>query len=357
LIITSDIKQNKIVKDIIFEWKAIWYTKLGVKVLFMPSFELFTNYFVPKIWQKQFWVILKYAKNFSSDIVQIHMRFFFFSLLGFVFAKTQWLPIVLWEHSSNFIIFSSTLKNIFARLYDNLIWRLLYKFSNALIVLNQDGKFFVSRFTSKPIYVINRGFDIPQKTQKDINYLKKKFPNKIIIWSVGRLVYWKHFHYLIKSFYKLPYELRKSIQFVIVWWWEEFDYLKRLDKENLVYFTGEVSFQEAIDYQSEFDIYVHSSSQGGALAGTLLQAMALGNLIVATPYEWANEVIKNMGNWILLKDDSVDELVHWIKTAYDVLEKKEIWANENLIIIHKRFDRKDKLEEFYSVYKKVCLSV
>ena len=52
-----------------------------------------------------------------------------------------------------------------------------------------------------------------------------------------------------------------------------------------MYFTGEVSFQEAINYQSNFDIYVHPSLHGGALAGTILQAMWLGNLIVATPNE------------------------------------------------------------------------
>lgn len=142
------------------------------------------------------------------------------------------------------------------------------------------------------------------------------------------------------------------MQLVIVWDWEDFVNLKNLAwNDDKIYFTGWKSFEEALAYQKQFDIHIHSSSPWWGLATTLLQAMQFGCMIVATPNEWANEVIENWKNWILLKDSSVEELRGWIEKVLGNLDKKESFAKENKRIITEEFSREKSIIRLYELVK------
>lgn len=295
---------------IIFDWVNIWYRSDWIEILVFPSFDIIKWFFVPKFWQRSFWKINSYLKKQDSDVVVTRTRFFLTTFWWWVFAKIykkKWVHI---EHGSGFLKLNTWRKNLVWRIYDYTLWRWAFVWSDILIpISNTCAKFIYDYFTKRPVKVIYRWMDFVNKEiDLPCENLKEKFPWKIIVWFVGRLFRWKNAWNLIQAYYQLDSSLKDKIQLVIIWNWEDYDDLKAIDKDNLIYFMWEQKFEQTILLQKQFDVNYHTSSPWWGLASTLLQALWLGPLIVATPYEGANEVITDNYNWILLKDSSVEEM-------------------------------------------------
>ncbi len=145
-------------------------------------------------------------------------------------------------------------------------------------------------------------------------------------------------------------QTQDMIQIVIVWDGEDLERLQDLDTENKIYFTGWCSASEAYNLQDQFDIHIHSSSPGWWLATTLLQAMSLWKYIVATPYEWAKEVIENNKNGILLDDDKIESIMDWIIDALKNIEKREQYKKINKQLFHKDFDWNQNIVKYYELF-------
>ncbi len=334
------------------------------KLLIIPAFDLIPNFPFPKFWKKEFWKILKEAKNFSKAwkletenltncIVITRTRFFLSSLIWWLFSKRNDIKWVHIEHWSDFVKLNAKWKNLIAYIYDILIWKWIFKYANILIWVSNACKIFIKKeFINKDVNVMYRWIEKLIELKNAKLELRIKFKNKIIIWFVWRLYKWKNVNNLIRAYYLLDINIKNKIQIVIIWEWEDLKQLQWIDKNNEIYFSWWQTFKNAIKLQNQFDIHVHSSAPWGGLATTLLQAMWLWCLIVATPYEWANEVIKNNYNWILLKDCSIVELKKWIELWINNLQKKMIWWKINKKYIEEKFNWCNNIEKYYYLFNK-----
>jgi len=337
-------------ENIVFKNTVIWYKKDWVENLVCPSLEIINNFPIYKIWNKKYKLIIKYLEGENIDIAITRTRFFLTSFIWWIFAikrKIRWIHI---EHWSDYVKLNSKFKNLIAKIYDKLIWKWIFKKADVLVWVSNACKNFIQKeFVDREVEVIYRGLDLPKI--ENSNFLKSKLKNKIIVWFVWRLFKWKNIDTLIKAFYNLDKKLKEKIQIVIVWDWEDFERLKKLDKENEIYFTWWKSFKEAIELQNEFDIHFHTSSPWWGLATTLIQAMALEKFIISTPYEWANEVIKNLENWILLKNDSLEEIKKWLEKWLEIFEeKKEIFWKNARKVFEKEFNWNENILKYYKLF-------
>ncbi len=325
--------------------------------IFFPSYEIIDNFPIPAFWTKEFWnslwciySIIKDLKNQKDEdiIIITHTRFFLSSLMGWIIArkyKCKWVHI---EHGSDYVLLSSPVKNKIAYIYDRLIWKWVLKKANKVLCISEASKKFVEdEFWRKDVVVWHRGIEFPEVVSSNI--LKNKFPNKKIIWYVWRLYTWKNVWWLCEAYLTLPKNLLHSTQLVIIWTWEDFKSLTHKYTDSWIYFSWGVDYKNSLCYQSEFDIHVHPSSPGWGLATTLLQAMKLWCLIVATPYEWAKEVITSWENGILLSNDSLHELQRWIIEALTDFEKKHKFSQRNKEILQDQFDMKKNIEKLFNV--------
>ena len=354
--IITEIEQKKELEKsekIIFENKIIWYKKNWVEILVCPSIEIINNFPVYKIWDKKYRLIKKYLKNKIRENknnfrIITHTRFFLTSLIWGVFARNNDIKWIHIEHWSDYVKLSSKIKTRLSIIYDKIFWKWIFKKADKILAISEVCKNFINKeFVNKEIDVFYRGLELTKNIEIKEN-LKERFKWKIIIWYVWRLYKWKNVESLIKVYYLLN---NKNIQLIIVWDWEDFERLKKLDKQNKVYFTGWKSFKEALSYQKQFDIHIHPSSPGWWLATTLLQAMNFWCMIVATPNEWAKEVIENNKNWFLLENDSIEEIKRWIELWVDNLEKKEEFNIENRKIINEKFRWEDNILKLYNLVK------
>jgi glycosyltransferase involved in cell wall biosynthesis len=119
---------------------------------------------------------------------------------------------------------------------------------------------------------------------------------------------------------------------------------------------GQKDFEEAKAIQKNFDIYIHSSYPGGGLSTSLLEAMALSNAIIASPYEGAKELIINKETGVLLSSNDPNE----IKEALIVLindEKLRRKLSKNAKeFVKKKFDWKEKVKERVEIFKETLIN-
>lgn len=345
----------EVLNIVFWVWQEEWvkeYKKDWYKVLVIPAFDIIPNYPVPKFWTKQYRDVIKQVKKWNPDIIQTHTRFFLSTFMGWRYAKKRKKKWVHIEHWSDYIQVSSGFTNKVAYLYDRLIWKRVFKKASVIVpISNACRKFIEKEFWRKEhIQVIYRWLDIPN-TLPDVEDLHKKFKDKVIVWFVWRLYKRKNVESLVKAYYEIKKEIQDKIQIVVIWDWEDMDYLKSLDKDNKVYFTWWKPFLEALAYQRQFDIHMHTSNPGWWLATTLLQAMYFWCLIVATPNEWATDVLVDWENAIVLKDSSLNEIKKGLEIWIKSLENKEKRRTINNDIIKEKFSWEKNVKEYFKIYK------
>ncbi len=344
--------------DDIILWKKnnpIWFKNKWFTVLVVPSIEIITNYPIPKFWKRDFWEIITLWLSFKPDIIHTHTRFFIFTFIGGIIAKLKWIKRLHTEYWSGYVDTWNIFFNVLSKIYDRTIWGFfVFNFCTYRVSVSNACKNFMKKFImhQHTIHTIYRNISLwtaYQNINKNATNELIQFNWKIIIWYIGRLIKRKNVDNLIKAYYRLTDTIKNQVQLVIVGDGHELKSLKLMDSDKKVMFTWGVSFEESIMLQSKFDIHVHTSSIWWWLANTLLQAMELGCLIIATPYEGADEVIQNYKNGILLKDDSVLSLQEWLEEWLQSLDKKEVRSQQNKTIIAKKFNRTTTIQSYYDI--------
>ena len=156
----------------------ISYEQDGYTVMILPAFELISNFPVPKIRSPTFWSQIEKIKAEKADIIQTHTRFFLSTFLWWLLAKLRKIKRIHIEHGSGFVKGLSWRKTAFARCYDQIFWRLIFRLADSLVAISQANLPFIQQFTSKKISVIYRGFNLLLSREK-----KKK--NLIRFWLVS----------------------------------------------------------------------------------------------------------------------------------------------------------------------------
>ncbi len=319
--------------------------------IFFPSFDIVDNFPVPRFWTQEYRdsknKLQEIIKSSNEDTITItHTRFFLSTLIWGRFAKKHNLRWIHIEHGGQYVKLSSSFKSFIARIYDRTIWKWVFQNADSVLAISQTVKNFVqTEFARDNVEVWYRGLDIPDIEPSTT--LRDMFPDKIILWYLGRLSRCKNVESLCKAYLSLPKETRQKTQLVIIWWWEDFSSLRDMFPDSGIYFAWPVPFDESLSLQWEFDIHIHPSSPGWWLATTLLQAMHHWPIIVATPFEWGNEVIHDGINGYLLADDSAKELSEWILRALWNMDTQEIFAQKNKQILREQFSLEKNLEKLY----------
>mgnify|MGYP000963330594 CR=1 FL=1 len=279
-------------------------TKGGADILRYPAFEIVRNYPLPKLWLPEFWKSYLRIRKKKFDVIISHTRFFFSSLLALFFAKRHRISWMHIEHGSSHVVLSSAIVSFLSKLYDLTIGRLIFRLSDKNIAISNDVRRFIERFDSRPTPVIHRGIDFA-----DIDTAKENFSDassrsqrshEFQIVSVGRLTKLKGFREAILAVSQIPESQRKHLRYTIIGDGEEREALASLARKcPEIHMTGKLPRNLVLQELIHADIFLHSSLPGGGLATTLLEAMACGCAVVASPHEGALDAIENGKNGLL----------------------------------------------------------
>ncbi|HAT73390.1 MAG: Glycosyl transferase group 1 [Candidatus Moranbacteria bacterium GW2011_GWF2_36_839] len=325
----------------------------NVKIIRFPAFEIISNYPLPKFWSLKFWSLFLRLFNQKFDITISRTRFFNTSLLTLIYAKIKKVRWIHIEHGSDFVKLSSNFKTAIAKSYDYTFGFLIFRFSDLNISISKAVQKFVFKFDKRESPIIYRGLDFEaiEKIIPDLE-TKKEFENKIIISFIGRLYKWKGVENSIEAIKLLPKDLKEKIVFLIIGDGEDFQYLEKISKkESCVKMFGNLPREKVISILKISDIYLHSSMPGGGLSTSLLEAMACGCAIIATPNEGADEVIQDNQNGLLI-EKSEKELVAK-KITELILDKEKIkrYKKNNKIKLNINFGWENSIEKYLEILK------
>lgn len=310
----------------------------GVKIIRFPAFEIIPNYPLLKFWKLKFWQLFLGLFKQKFDITISRTRFFSTSILALIYAKikgTKWIHI---EHGSDFVQLSSKFKTFLAKIYDYTLGNLVFKFSDQNISISKAVQKFVYKFDKRESLIIYRGIDIGEieKIAPDYNF-KKLYEDKIIIAWAGRLYKWKGVKNSIEAIKSLPAEIKSKIVFVVMGDGEDLTGLKKIADDTVV-FTGSLPREKVIGILKVANIYIHSSEPGGGLSTSLLEAMACGCAVIATPNEGANEIIEDGKNGAIIRNNSLEEIAKATTNLVSSEEKRKRYTLNCQKLIQEKFN-------------------
>lgn len=263
----------------------------------------------------------KIMQNYRIDILHTHL--FHASVVGqFVARFNRGMVPIMTRHYSNLLyLYGTPLQRFLDK--RSLSWaRHVIAISTGVrkILIDSDG------VRPEKITVIHNGIEIPDYHSDRENALRirNEFSikeNEKVIGAIGSLHPRKGHRYLIEAM-KLAFKNKDNIKLMIVGEGVLKAELKRLSEElmieNRVIFTG---YREDInDLISSMDIVVQPSMEEG-FGIAILEAMALGKIVVATDVGGIPEIISNGETGILVPCANADTLA---KTLSFLIEKPDL---------------------------------
>ncbi len=313
-----------------------YYNKKWYKLYLIPSFDLISNFPVPKIWKKEFWQVFKILKNTISweknnYRVVTHTRFFLSSFIWWVFArknKIKWIHI---EHWSDYVKLSSKIKSGLSVIYDKIFGKWIFKKSDKLLAISKACKKFINKeFVDREVSIFYRGLKID-----DIKVDKKWKIKLVYIW---RLVNLKWVSDLIES-YKESWVKNKLI---IIWDGDERQKLEKLSKWFNVEFLWYKDREFIKNYLSNNHIILINPSYQEWMPTTVIEWLASWCVVLATDV-WGTREISEKEDLLLFESWDLIELKEkliFIISNYDNLN----WLS--LELINDKFNREGSILKF-----------
>lgn len=185
-------------------------------------------------------------------------------------------------------------QKFFLKFYKPLLFWML-KRADAIIGTSSnhiEGSPFLKEFLHK-VYIIPLGIKRLFFNEEEVKKIRNKFMNKKIVFSLGRMVYYKGFEYLIKS----AEFLDNSYVILIGGDGPERKKLENLARKfkNKVFLLGKIPQEELGNYYQACDVFcLPSIERAEAFGLVIVEAMSFGKPIVATkiPYSgvsWVNQ--------------------------------------------------------------------
>lgn len=223
-----------------------------------------------------FWHFLRLVKCY--DLVHLHVPNPLGSLIALLLPKGKKL-VVHW-HSD--IIRQKLLLKLFTP-----IQSLMLKRADAIIVTSPaylQGSVTLRKFSAKVVAIpIGIKPDSSVISDAEVEAIRSRFSGKYLVFSLGRLIYYKGFEYLIEAARLLPDkyviaiggvgEMRESLQALI----------NDHGLQKKVFLVGRISSTELPAYYEACNVFcLPSVEKSEAFGVVLLEAMSYGRPIVAT---------------------------------------------------------------------------
>jgi len=238
----------------------------------------------------------------KSGIVHYHYPNIVGLILCFLYVKNKnlyfhWHSDILNQHYLNFFfsfieknLLKKSKKIIFTSSYYAKKFKYYHLFKNKIKIINCGSD------------NLNLQFKRNISARKNYFKIKEKFKSNKIIYSIGRLVPYKGFKYLILS----SKFLQNNYKIIIAGNGGDYNYLKQLiDENNLnkkVFLLGKVSHSEHLSYLKLCDVFcLPSISKNEAFGIALIEAMSFAKPLISTKIEGSGVNFVNKNNITGLK--------------------------------------------------------
>ncbi len=294
--------------------------------------------------------------NYCSPLIDWCKIFFFLIRLNcntIIIHTGTVLPVALFKFFFNAKIISVYHQSIYLKTKKEKFKDYIqFHLSNINIVITKDYyEYFFAKFKKKNLYLIRNGIKLDRFYKKK-EYKKKKSFN---FGMASRFIKTKGHKLLIECFKDLPRnmilrfagsgDLENELKKI----------LKKYKNKN-IYFDGYVPKNEMSQWFNKIDYYLHISD-GETMSLSIMQAMAMGKVVITSDVSGINNMIRNKYNGYLVKN-SKKNIIRTIKQVtsdptynLNIIKNAQKFAKKNFNlcdtaqsykkIIYKLFDEKN----------------
>ncbi|MHA1695071.1 MAG: glycosyltransferase family 4 protein [Candidatus Helarchaeota archaeon] len=240
----------------------------------------------------------KLVSKLDPDVLHFHSRFYFTQ------ARLLKKPTIFTSHTPYFWYW----KKIFIRKYFLDSFDIILCLTKRL--LNMVNKISSSRAVYLPHGIDTKRFS-PNLDRNVIRLRHNISKDEKIILCLGRMVFYKGYHIMIKSMLYIL-EKNKKVKLIIVGSGPLLNELKSLaikyNLQNNVIFAGRVEDEFIPLYYAGCDIFVHPALKAEYSPRVIFEALASGKPIISTYSGGVVEIIKNFQNGVLIKPNDPKKL-------------------------------------------------
>lgn len=302
-------------------------------------------------WFKKINEFTKNCNQQNPDIVHIHTAMntsaLFRDVIWVFIAKVLRIKILLHVHGGKYL-FRAPNNPVVC-----LIKKLLFKLSDAIVVLSETEKEELIATHSqkdKKVFVLENAIDLNQIPPLEIKTLN---PEKLDIVFLGRICESKGIDDLIQALILLKND-NVSFQFNLYGQGElERSTVSLLQSELKDQFTfyGVVSGNEKWNALQKSDIFILPSRYGEGLPMTILEAMALGKIVIATNDASIGTVIQNANNGFIVEKYNPQSITETIKSISSYKAKDLLNISRNAITtVNQKYSAAKYIIELETIY-------
>ncbi len=217
--------------------------------------------------------------------------------------------------------------------------------------------------SDKKVSVIYNGIDY-ENTFNPNNYVRGKLRKEyhlsdpvILIGMVGLIARLKGFHLFLEAIAQNAKSMNSRVRYFIIgeslnrkseYKRSLLEYAKEKRLENLVFFTGKRDDVPAV--LKDLDVLVHASIWEDSLPTVILEAMAMGKIVIASRNGGVPEIIDDYVNGILFNPGDIEDLagkIEWV--IHNLGESKNFSIKARAKIIEK-FSEATKRQRTLTLY-------
>jgi glycosyltransferase involved in cell wall biosynthesis len=323
----------------------------GNIVLRYPAFDLIPNFPVPKLWNPEFWRLLRDAKPADNQVLVSHTRFFLSSVLALACARLVRRPLLHVEHGSDYVQLSHGPLKAAARAYDRLIGRLLLRRADALVAVSHGAATFVLQLAGRDAVVIHRGVWPAQLQTPPDEHVLERAAGRCVVAYAGRLIDGKGVSDLLQAFAAAHDE--QALLCLVG------DGPRRQELESLaralgilerVLFLGYVSEQRVAAVICASDIVVNPSYTEG-LPAAVLEGALMGKPVVATDVGGTSEIVSDGEGGFLIPARDVEAMATRLQQLLDDAGLRERMGRAARVEAAGRFDWETTARSYVEVLR------
>ncbi len=325
----------------------------NVKVFRYPAIELIHNYPLPRFWTAEFWRLWDTIQDIPADTIISRTRFFYSSLMAWRLAQKRRLAWIHVEHGSDFVYFRTNWKSLLAKAYDLSIGRLVLQRADLVIANSIASREFVQQLSGRSdCEVIYRGVDtkLIRGTRPEIS-LREKYPDKVIVAYIGRLIDGKGVTDLVSAFTSTN---PSQAALVIVGSGPEKQRLEvlveKLGLQDRCFFTGALPLPEALEVLAASDIIVNPS-YGEGIPTNVIEAALMKKSIIATDVGGTREIISGNGDGFLVLPKDIPMLTEKLNIFIENLVIRQAVGKAAYAKVSNMFSWEKSIERYTRVIK------
>lgn len=249
--------------------------------------------------------------KFKPDIIHAHGRYFVSTIIVFTYSLLFRKPFILTEHIEGPIYFSNKTIQGFVNFIFDIFIKILKKFNTQFSVVSMTAKeYYMENYNIDAEFIPNfiNPIEIENaKSEKDpIPEVSDKYENHILY--SGRLVESKGY----KDLEKYVINNQKT-QFIVVGEGEGESLIKRLcEKHNNIVYIKSLESLKFLKLISSVDGILMLSKQEG-LSTTIMEAMALGKIVITNRLKSNLELLSKYQKKIILDSPNFEDEINSIR--------------------------------------------